>query len=461
MSGMKEECGVFAIWTPTPTDIAALVQMGIFALQHRGEEACGIAVASATEFRIDKDLGIVSNVFTEERLNSLRFDGAHIGIGHTRYVTKGSNIRNDAGPLTLHTRSGSIALSHNGGFTNSAEIKETLLSRGISFQTTNDSEVMVKLIASTPELSIHDAIASAMHILQGGFSVTVMDNERIYGLRDRHGIRPLLIGEIPDGGYVIASEMGALQLTGATFLREVQPGELVTAGPDGVTSTQVLTPTPAPCAFEWIYFARGDSRMDGVEVHDARLRFGAELAKENPVDADLVLGVPESGLTAAIGYARQSGIPYDAGFYRSPYAGRTFINPTPRLREKKVRVKFGVTSAVRGKRVVLVDDSIVRGTTSGRIVKLLRDHGATEVHFRVSSPPVKYPCFYGIDTAARKDLAAATMTVQEIQERIGADSLVFLSEDGLRRALQLQNLCLACFNGSYPAGHPRSDEQLR
>lgn len=449
---LHEECGVFAIRLPEPADIPALVQMGIFALQHRGEEACGIAVASANEFRIDKDLGIVSHVFTEQRLAHLRFDTAHLGIGHTRYVTKGSNIRNDAGPLILHTKSGSLALSHNGGFTNASEIKADLLARGISFQTTNESEVMLKLIASTPDLPTADAIASAMHQLTGGFSVTLMDNEHIYAARDRHGIRPLVIGALA-GGYVFASEVGALNVIGAQFVREVRHGELVIAGPNGLESRQVLPSTPAPCAFEWIYFARGDSRMDGVEVHDARLRLGAELAREMPVDADIVVGVPESGLTAAIGYARASGIPYDAGLYRSPYAGRTFINPTPRLRDRKVQVKFGATAAVRGKRVVLVDDSVVRGTTSGRIVNLLREAGATEVHFRVSSPPVKYPCFYGIDTAARKDLAAAKMSTAQIQDRIGADSLAFLSEASLKRALTLNELCLACFNGEYPAGN--------
>jgi len=294
--------------------------------------------------------------------------------------------------------------------------------------------------------------------LEGGFAVVLMDRHRILGLRDANGVRPLVIGEL-DGGFVLASEPSALHVMGASFLRDVRPGELVMADDAGLHSYQVLEPAPTPCAFEWIYFARGDSKLDGVEVHAARVRMGEMLATEAAVPADVVVGVPDSGLAAAIGYARASGIAYDMGLYKSPYAGRTFINPTQRLRDQKVKLKLAPIPAVAGKRVVLVDDSIVRGTTSARIVQLLRDSGATEVHFRVSSPPIRFPCYYGIDTAARKELAAASMSVEQIRQRIGADTLHFLSEPGLSRAIALQRTCLACFNGNYAAGHPGEEAE--
>jgi amidophosphoribosyltransferase len=289
--------------------------------------------------------------------------------------------------------------------------------------------------------------------LEGGFAVVMMDKERIIGLRDRHGVRPLVIGEADDG-FVFASEPGALRAMDARFVRDVVPGELVVIDDAGLHARQVLTPVPTPCAFEWIYFARGDGELDGVDVHAARVRMGEALADEAPVEADVVVGVPESGLAAALGYARRSGIPFDFGLYKSTYAGRSFIAPSSHLRDQKVKLKLAATGAVAGKRVVLVDDSIVRGTTSGRIVQLLREAGASEVHFRVSSPPISYPCYYGIDTAARKELAAATMSVDEIRERIGADSLRYISEAGLSRAIGLPRTCLACFNGHYPAGSP-------
>jgi amidophosphoribosyltransferase len=312
---------------------------------------------------------------------------------------------------------------------------------------------MLNLIARYSELDLVLATAQAMRDLEGGFAVVLMDAGRLIGLRDGHGVRPLVIGEL-DGGYVFASEPAALAIVGAAYLRDVRPGELAVVDENGLSSRQVLTATPTPCAFEWIYFARGDARLDGVDVHAARVRMGIELAKVAPVEADVVVGVPESGLAASVGFARASGVSYDLGLYKSPYAGRSFLSPTQQMRELKVKLKLRATGAVAGKRVVLVDDSIVRGTTSGRIVQLLREAGATEVHFRVSSPPIKYPCHYGIDTAARKELAAATLTIEEIRERIGADSLHFLTEDGLRRALTLPGVCLACFNGSYPAGEP-------
>jgi amidophosphoribosyltransferase len=460
---LREECGVFAVHVPqvspltgevTPApDVASLCHLGLFALQHRGQESCGICVSNGTDIIIEKDMGLVSEVFTEERLDKLRIPGGRTGLGHTRYSTTGSSLRFNAQPLTVRSNKGIIALAHNGNFTNAKAIRQQMLDDGAVFQTTNDSEVMINLIARYAHLSLEDATARVMGELQGGFAVVIMDKTKIIGLRDPNGVRPLVIGEL-NGGYVFASEPSALHVVGAAFVRDVRPGELVVADDTGLRTRQVLEPKPTPCAFEWIYFARGDGVLDGADVHAARIRMGEILAKEAPVHADVVVGVPESGLPAAIGYARASGIPYDVGLYKSPYAGRTFINPNQRLREMKVRLKLAPTGAVKGKRVVLVDDSIVRGTTSGRIVQLLRDAGATEVHFRVSSPPIKYPCYYGIDTAVRKELAAATMTIDEIRQTIGADSLHYISEAGLSRAIGLAKTCLACFNGEYMAGHP-------
>ncbi len=457
----REECGIVAIHTREETDVAGLCQVGLFSLQHRGQESCGICVAGGHEVRIEKDMGLVSEVFTPERLDRLRFPGTRIGVGHTRYSTTGSSLRFNAQPLTVRSGKGILALAHNGNFTNALAWRNTLLAHGIGFQTTNDSEVMLNLIARYADLSLVDATERVMTELEGGFAVVIMDRHRIIGLRDPNGVRPLVIGELPDGGgYVFASEPAALSIMGARFMRDVRPGELVVADDDGLHSRQVLERESTPCAFEWIYFARGDGVLDGVDVHASRVRMGEILFREAPVEADVVIGVPESGLVAALGYARASGIPYDIGFYKSAYAGRTFISPTQDQRELKVRLKLAATGAVKGKRVVLIDDSVVRGTTSGRIVRLLREAGAAEVHFRVSSPPIRYPCFYGIDTAARRELAAAVLTEDQIRERMGADSLAYLSEAGLQEAIGLKSTCLACFNGRYPAGIP-PEEQLK
>ena len=454
----REECGVVGVHLRPGVegDVAGMVQMGLFALQHRGQESCGICVASPAEIRIEKDMGLVAEVFTEERLDTLRFEGARTGIGHTRYSTTGSSLRFNAQPLTVRSNKGLLALAHNGNFTNARVIRDGMLAGGAVFQTTNDSEVMINLIARYAQLSLADATSRVMGELEGGFAVVLMDRRRLIGLRDRNGVRPLVVGEL-HGGHVFASEPAALAIVGASFLRDVRPGELVVADDDGLHARQVLTPEPTPCAFEWIYFARGDGVLDGADVHAARVRMGEILAREAPAEADVVVGVPESGLAAALGYARGSGIPFDLGLQKSPYAGRSFIAPNKRLRDQKVRLKLAPTGAVRDRRVVLVDDSIVRGTTSGRIVQLLREAGAREVHFRVSSPPIRFPCYYGIDTAARQELAAATMDVDEMRVHIGADSLAFISEAGLSRAIDVGRTCLACFNGRYPAGHPGDD----
>ncbi|WP_119673145.1 amidophosphoribosyltransferase [Deinococcus sp. RM] len=450
----QDECGVFGMFSPEPLDLAWFTYLGLFALQHRGQEAAGMCVSDGEKFHVEKDLGLVTQVFDERRLDSVRLANARVSIGHVRYSTTGSNLRFNAQPLTTRTNKGILGLAHNGNFVNAREVRNDMLMQGALFQTTNDSEVMLNLIARESHMDLIEATAAAMKRLKGGFACVLMSRTQLLGFRDPNGVRPLVIGQRDDHAYVIASEPCALYAVGARLIRDVQPGELVWIDRTGLHSLMVEPRKPTPCAFEWIYFARSDSQLDGADAHESRIRMGHQLAKEHPVDADIVVPVPDSGIGAAIGYARESGIPFDYGLYKNPYAGRTFIAPTQEARELKVKMKLSPTSAVRGKRVVLVDDSIVRGTTSRQIVNLLREAGATEVHFRVSSPPIKHPCFYGIDTAARKELVASTHSIEEIRDLIGADTLTFISEQGIREAVGGPGLCLACFNGEYPAGTP-------
>ncbi|WP_102125628.1 amidophosphoribosyltransferase [Deinococcus planocerae] len=450
----QDECGVFGLYSPEPNDLAWLTYLGLFALQHRGQEAAGMCISDGEKFHVDKDLGLVTQVFDERRLDGLRLANARVSIGHVRYSTTGSNLRFNAQPLTTRTNKGILGLAHNGNFVNAREVRSAMLMEGALFQTTNDSEVMLNLIARESHMDLVEATAAAMRKLRGGYACVLMSRTQLLGFRDPHGVRPLVIGQRDDGAYVLASEPCALYAVGARLVRDVQPGELVWMDRGGLHSLMVEPGRPTPCAFEWIYFARSDGELDGVDTHASRIRMGERLARERPVEADIVVPVPDSGIGAAIGYARESGIPFDYGLYKNPYAGRTFIAPTQEARELKVKMKLSPTSAVRGQRVVLVDDSIVRGTTSRQIVNLLREAGAREVHFRVSSPPIKHPCFYGIDTAARKELVASTHTGEEIRELIGADTLAFISERGLREAVGGPGLCLACFNGEYPAGTP-------
>lgn len=456
MDKPHEECGVLGLWSPEPLPVADLLQLGLFALQHRGQEAAGICVSNGKDLVIEKDLGLVTQVFDEARMQRLRILGATLGIGHTRYSTTGANLRFNAQPLSVRSSKGILAIAHNGNFVNALQIRQELLGHGAVFQTTNDTEVMINLIARYAKLSLVESTARAMRELTGGFSVVLMDRQTVLALRDGHGVRPLVIGQLANGGWVFASEPPALALMGAAFVRDVRPGELVWVESGELRSMQVLDPYPTPCAFEWIYFARADATLDGIATHPARIRMGEVLAQEAPVEADLVVPVPDSGIGAAIGYSRASGLPFDFGLHKNPYAGRTFIQPTQEMRDLKVRLKLAATPVVAGKRVVLVDDSIVRGTTSGRIVQLLREAGATEVHVRISSPPIKFPCYYGIDTAARKELVAATHSPEQIRALIGADSLAFLSESGVRAAIG-GPVCLACFNGRYPAGQPQEE----
>ena len=450
----REECGVFGIYSAQPNDLAWLTYLGLFALQHRGQEAAGMCVSDGDRFHVEKDLGLVTQVFDERRLDSVRLAGAQVSIGHVRYSTTGSNLRFNAQPLTTRTNKGILGMAHNGNFVNALEVRREMLEEGALFATTNDSEVMLNLIARESRLDLVEATAAAMQRLRGGYACVLMSRSQLLGFRDPHGVRPLVIGQREDGAWVLASEPCALYAIGARLIRDVAPGELVWIDREGLHSLMVEARQPTPCSFEWIYFARSDSQLDGIDTHESRIRMGQQLAREKPVEADIVVPVPDSGIGAAIGYARESGIPFDYGLYKNPYAGRTFIAPTQEARELKVKMKLSPTSAVRGKRVVLVDDSIVRGTTSRQIVNLLRDAGATEVHFRVSSPPITHPCFYGIDTAARKELVASTHSVDEIRDLIGADTLAFISEQGLRKAIGGPGLCSACFTGDYPAGTP-------
>ena len=451
----REECGVFGIYSGPPNDLAWLTYLGLFALQHRGQEAAGMCVSDGDKFHVEKDLGLVTQVFDERRLDSVRLPNARVSIGHVRYSTTGSNLRFNAQPLTTRTNKGILGLAHNGNFVNALEVRQEMLMQGALFATTNDSEVMLNLIARESHMDLVEATAGAMKRLRGGYACVLMSRTQLIGFRDPHGVRPLVIGQRDeDGAWVLASEPCALYAVGAKLIRDVQPGELVWFDREGLHSLMVEPKKPTPCSFEWIYFARSDSELDGVDAHASRIRMGEQLAREYPVEADIVVPVPDSGIGAAIGYARESGIPFDYGLYKNPYAGRTFIAPTQEARELKVKMKLSPTSAVKGKRVILVDDSIVRGTTSRQIVNLLREAGATEVHFRVSSPPIKHPCFYGIDTAARKELVSSTHSVGEVRAMIGADSLAFISERGLREAVGGSGLCLACFNGEYPAGTP-------
>ena len=447
-------CGVFGIRS-VDRDVARLTYFALFALQHRGQESAGIAVSEGGRLTVLRDMGLVAQVFNEQQLQALP---GEVAIGHTRYSTTGSNLRINAQPLTARTAHGVLAIAHNGNFTNAKLLRDRLLLEGATFQSTSDTEVMLLLLARMGHLPLPEAAAQAMRLLQGGYSILLMNRKTLLALRDPHGVRPLVLGKAP-WGYAFASEPPALLLMGAEYVRDVRPGEVVWVEEGRLQSLQALPPEPAPCAFEWIYFARPDSVLDGTEAYEARVRMGMELFREAPAEADLVVPVPDSGIGAAVGYAKASGLPLEFGLYKNPYAGRTFIQPTQELRDLKTRLKLSPTGAVKGKRVVLVDDSIVRGTTSRRIVRMLKEAGALEVHFRVSSPPIRFPCYYGIDTAARKELIAAEKSVEEIQAYIGADSLAFLSEEGVKRAIG-RPVCLACFNGRYPAGVPEEGEKL-
>jgi len=451
----RHECGVFGVYAPGE-DVARITYFGLFALQHRGQESAGIAVADGERLDWHKDMGLVSQVFNEEELRSLQ---GSIAIGHTRYSTTGSSVLCNAQPLIVDTEHGRVAVAHNGNIVNTRQLREELEAEGITFETTNDSEVIARCIASLHRGDLVAAVRETMARVQGAYSVLALAGDRLVAFRDPNGLHPLCLGTLNGHGYVLSSETCALNVVGARYLREVGPGEIVAIDPTGLHAEQAVMPgRPAMCLFEFIYFARPDSTIYNSCLHSARQRMGRELAIEHPAKAELVIPVPDTSLPGAIGFAGQSGIPYGEGLIKSRYIGRTFIEPDQRLRELGVRMKYQpLTENLAGRRIVMVDDSIVRGTTTGKIVRLLREAGAREVHVRITSPPVAWPCFYGIDMATRQELIAAQLDVEAIRRHIGADSLGYLSLEGVTRAIGMptSRFCTACFSGDYPIPVPR------
>lgn len=466
MSNLHEECGVFGIFAPKNCNVAATAYYGLFALQHRGQESCGIVVSDRGVFSSYKDVGIVNDVFTPDILEKL--GEGNMAVGHVRYGTTGGNGRLNAQPIVVNHIKGAMALAHNGNLVNSSDLRKGLELAGSIFHTTSDTEVISYIITKEriSSGSVEEAVSRSMDKLEGAFSLVIMSPSKLIAVRDKNGFRPLCYGKTPEGSYVVASETCALDSVGAEFIRDVEPGEIIVFSKDGVKSLKEhMNKAPrAACIFEYIYFARPDSVIDGASVHEARIRAGSFLALEHPVNADIVIGVPDSGIDAAIGYARQSGIPYGIGFIKNKYIGRTFIAPGQKSREDKVRIKLNVVkSEVCGKRVVLIDDSIVRGTTCARIVKLLREAGATEVHMRSSAPPFLNPCFYGTDIDSRENLIANRHTVDEIAGIIGVDSLGYLNTAYLDKlpAGGKCGYCKACFDGAYPTAVPEKTEKNR
>lgn len=460
---LKEECGVFGIYDLDGGDVASSIYYGLFALQHRGQESCGIAVSDTQgpkgKVLSHKGMGLVNEVFTTEDLEKLHGD---IGVGHVRYSTAGASSRENAQPLVLNYIKGTLALAHNGNLINANDLRRELEYSGAIFQTTIDTEVIAYHIArervNTP--SAEAAVANAMRKIKGAYSLIVMSPRKMIGARDPHGFKPLCIGK-RDNAYVLSSETCALDTIGAEFVRDVKPGEIVTITQSGIVSdTSMCIPAEneGRCIFEYIYFARPDSHIDGQSVYASRIQAGRFLAIDSPVEADLVVGVPESGNAAALGYSLESGIPYGTAFVKNSYVGRTFIKPKQSSRESSVRVKLNVLKeAVAGKRVVMIDDSIVRGTTSDRIVHMLREAGAKEVHMRVSSPPFLWPCYFGTDVPAREQLIAYNRTVDEIRDMIGADSLGYLDVGRLKDLAPGLHICEGCFTGKYPMEPPKED----
>ncbi len=445
---MHECCGVFGVYAPGE-DVARLTFFALFALQHRGQESAGIATTNGKKPQVYANMGLVSQVFNEDSLSRL---SGNIAIGHNRYSTRGSSQLCNAQPLVVGTVSNSIAIAHNGNIVNAEHLYEELSDQGYTFRTSTDTEVIANLILSSPEKSWVNRIRYAMHRLQGAYSLVIMTKNRLFAVRGPLGVRPLCMGSI-DGGWVIASESCALDHIGANFIREIDPGEIVSITENGVDSYREDAGKRAQCIFEYIYFARPDSVINGRLLYSARLAMGEGLAEEHPVAADLVMGVPDSATAAGIGYAHRSNIPLGEGLLKNRYVGRTFIEPDQRIRDLGVKLKFNpLPQMLEGKRVVVVDDSIVRGTTTPKVVELLKKAGAREVHMRICAPPIRYPCFFGVDMATRWELIAAQKTVPEVRDFIGADSLGHLSINGLIKAVALPKdiFCLACFTGDYP-----------
>ena len=455
---IHEECGVFGMMSTKKENAAGIVYYGLYDLQHRGQESCGIVVNDDGVFSSYKDLGLVSEVFSKENLSNLP-EGS-MAVGHVRYGTTGGTTRNNCQPIEVNHQKGKMALAHNGNLTNALELRNKLVLSGAIFHTTSDTETIAYVITRerlmTP--SIEEAVSNTMNLLEGAYSLVLMSSTKMIAARDPYGFRPLCYGQMQDGAYVVASESCALSAVGAEFIRDLFPGEILVFSQSGVESRKEHCgkQQKKTCIFEYIYFARPDSVIDGVSVHESRMRAGELLAESYPVDADIVIGVPDSGLDAALGYANKSAIPYGIGLIKNKYIGRTFISPGQDERLDKVRIKLSpVKNVINGKRVVLIDDSIVRGTTSKRIVKLLKDAGAKEIHMRISAPPFLHPCYYGTDIDSEENLIACHHSIEEIADIIGVDSLGYLEVDKLSKLTGSEEYCAACFHGEYPTKIPK------
>ncbi|MDR4938748.1 amidophosphoribosyltransferase [Rossellomorea marisflavi] len=469
IKGLNEECGVFGIWGHP--NAAQITYYGLHSLQHRGQEGTGIVVSDGERLRCLKGEGLVTEVFHEGTIEKLEGTGA---IGHVRYATAGGGGYENVQPLLFNSQTGGLALAHNGNLVNANGLKHQLEGQGSIFQTTSDTEVLAHLIKRSGFSSLKNRVRNALSMVKGAYAFVIMTEDELMVALDPHGLRPLSLGKIGDA-YCVASETCAFDIVGAEFIRDVEPGELLVINDEGVTSEKFsFSSGNAMCTMEYVYFSRPDSNIQGVNVHSARKRMGMELAKEAPIKADVVTGVPDSSISSAIGYAEASGIPYELGLIKNRYVGRTFIQPSQSLREQGVKMKLSpVRGVVEGKRVVMVDDSIVRGTTSRRIVSMLKEAGAKEVHVCISSPPIKNPCFYGIDTSTHEELIAANNSVEEMRQIIGADSLTFLSTEGVMKAIDRDDhsdnrgQCLACFTGKYPTEiypdtlHPHEKELVK
>ncbi|WP_460838800.1 amidophosphoribosyltransferase [Nocardioides marmoraquaticus] len=462
--GPQDACGVFGVWAPGE-DVAKLTYFGLYALQHRGQESAGISVSNGSQILVYKDMGLVSQVFDESTLEALK---GYVSVGHSRYSTTGASTWDNAQPTFRSTPDGAIALAHNGNLTNTRELQEMVaalpvdgeLDLGRKLQvSTNDTSLVTALLAHHRDTSLEERALELLPRIRGAFSFVWMDEQTLYAARDPQGIRPLVVGRL-ERGWVVASETAALDIVGASYVREVEPGELVAVDSDGLRTRRFAEAAPKGCLFEFVYLARPDTRISGKRMHSVRVEIGRRLAREFPADADLVMPVPESGTPAAIGYAEESGIPYGTGLVKNSYVGRTFIQPSQTIRQLGIRLKLNpLRDVIEGKRLVVVDDSIVRGNTQRALVRMLREAGAREVHVRISSPPVKWPCFYGIDFPTRAELIANGLSTEEICESVGADSLAYISLEQLTEATDLpaENLCRACFDGQYPIDLPEPE----
>lgn len=461
---INEECGVFGVYSPNKSDLVNIVYYGLYALQHRGQESCGIVVNQDGVFYSHKDLGLLNDVFSKDKLMS--FPEANMAVGHVRYGTTGKTNRNNCQPIEVNHQKGKMALAHNGNLSNAFELRNELELSGAIFHSTSDTETIAYIVTKErlKTNTIEDALSQAMYQLDGAYSLILMSSQKLICARDPYGFRPLCYGISEDGMYVVASESCALKAVGASFVRDIEPGEIVIFSEDGVVSRKehCKTKKKKTCIFEYIYFARGDSVIDGISVHHSRKEAGRLLAKYHPVDGDVVIGVPDSGIDAALGFSQESKIPYEIGFIKNKYIGRTFISPGQSSRLNQVKIKLSVIEEnVRGKRVILIDDSIVRGTTSGLIVKLLKEAGAKEVHMRISSPPFLYPCYYGTDIDSSEHLIACKHSIEEIGNIIGVDSLGYLPVNELKSLINSEDYCSSCFDGNYPTKIPSDTRKDR